>query len=63
MPRACESAFGPVGGDDARAFLAAMLQREQTVVGQYGGIRMAEDGENAAFVLGKCDRVRHFPPQ
>ena len=43
----------PVACDDARAFLAAMLQGEETVIGQDRGIRMAEDAEEAALVLRK----------
>ena len=44
---------GPVAGDDAGAFLPAMLQREESVVGQDGRVRMTEDGKNAALVLRK----------
>ena len=42
-----------VRGHDAGALLAAMLEREQTVVGQDRRVRMSEDGENAALVLRK----------
>ena len=42
---------GPLRRHDAGAFLAAMLQREEPVIGQDGGIRMTEDAENAALVL------------
>ncbi len=45
-----ERRIRPARGDDARAFLPAMLQGEETVVGQDGGVRMAENGENAALV-------------
>ena len=36
--------------DDARAFLPAMLEREEPVVGEHGGIRMTENGEDAALM-------------
>ena len=48
---------GPVAGDDAGAFLAAMLQREKPVVGEHRGVRMAEDGEEAALVLREMPRA------
>ena len=48
----------PLRRDDARAFLSAMLQGEEPIVGQDGGVRMAEDGENAALVL-RIIRVAH----
>ena len=41
-----------VAGDDARAFLSAMLERVKTVVGELGGIRMAENAEHAAIMFG-----------
>ena len=41
-----------VAGDDAGAFLAAMLERVKAVVGQFGGIRMAENAEHAAIMFG-----------
>ena len=34
------------------AFLPAMLQGEEAVVGQRGGVGMVEDGEDAALVAG-----------
>ena len=37
-------------GDDARAFLPAMLEREEPVVGQDGRVRMTENGENSALM-------------
>ncbi len=40
-----------VAGDDTAAFLAAMLQRVKPEVGQVGGLRMAEDAEDSAFIL------------
>ena len=42
---------GPVARDDARALLAAMLEREQTVIGQHRRVRMAEHAEKSAFML------------
>src|SRR5581483_6991264 len=48
-----ESCSGPVAGDDSSALLSAMLQREKTIVGQNGGIGMAKDAKQAAFVLRK----------
>src|SRR2546429_9854487 len=41
-----------VAGDDARAFLAAMLEGVQAVVRQLGGIRVAVNAEHAAVVSG-----------
>lgn len=41
----------PVGRDDARAFLAAVLEREETIVGHQRGIRMSMHGEDAALVF------------
>src|SRR5439155_7667711 len=41
-----------VAGDNARAFLAAMLEGVQAVVRQLGGIRMAVNAEHAAVVFG-----------
>ncbi len=45
-----EAGAGAIRGHDARAFLAAMLERKEAVIGQDGGVRMPEDGENAALV-------------
>ena len=45
------------GADDAGAFLTAMLERKETVVGQRRGVRMPEHGEDAAFVGGKITTV------
>ena len=39
-------------GDDAGAFLPAMLQGVEAEEGDFRGVGMAEDGENAAFILG-----------
>ncbi len=41
-----------VTGDDAGAFLSAMLERVKAVVGKFGGIRMAENAEHAAIMFG-----------
>ena len=43
-----------IAGDDAGALLAAVLEREKPVVGQDGGVRMAEHAEESAFVLRKA---------
>src|SRR4051812_24607547 len=40
-----------VAGDDAGAFLATMLESEESIVGQYRCVRMAEDGKDPALVL------------
>src|SRR3954469_8985303 len=52
-----------VGGHDACAFLAAMLQREQAVVGQDGRVRMAVNGEDTALVLGVRNRLCRALPR
>ena len=44
--------FSIVAGDDAGAFLAAMLQRVETVVGELGGIGMTKNAEHAAIMFG-----------
>src|SRR4051812_34881239 len=41
-----------VGGDDARAFLTAVLQRVQAIVRQLGCVRMAVNAENTAIMFG-----------
>ena len=41
-----------VGGDDAGALLAAMLQGVEAVVGQLRGVRMAVNAEDAAIMFG-----------
>ncbi len=40
------------GGNNARAFLATMLQRKKAIVHDARGVRMAENGEDTAFVGG-----------
>ncbi len=44
--------FPVVASDDARAFLPAMLERVKAVVGQFGGVRMAENAEDSAIMFG-----------
>ena len=44
--------FPVVAGDDAGAFLSAMLEGVKTVVGQFRGIRMAENAEHTAIMFG-----------
>jgi hypothetical protein len=44
--------FPFVAGDNAGAFLPAMLQCVKTIVSEFGGIRMAENAEHAAIVFG-----------
>ena len=41
-----------IGNGDAGAFLPAMLQRVETVVGKLGSIRMSENAEHAAIMFG-----------
>jgi hypothetical protein len=38
--------------DDAGAFLPAMLQGVEAEEGDFSRVGMAEDGENATFILG-----------
>ena len=38
------------GGDDARAFLPPMLEREEPVISEGCGVLMTENGENAALM-------------
>ena len=38
--------------DNPRAFLSAVLEREQPIISQQRGIGMAENAENAAFIPG-----------
>ena len=45
-----ERRIWPVSGNDPRAFLPAMLERKEAVVGEHRRVRMAEYGEDAAFV-------------
>lgn len=42
--------FRTLRGNDARALLAAMLQRKKTVVGDARGVRVSENSKDAAFV-------------
>ena len=41
-----------VAGDDPGAFLAAMLQRVEAVVGELGSIGMSKNAEYAAIMFG-----------
>ena len=38
------------GCDDPGAFLPAMLQGKEAVIGENGGVGMTENGENAALM-------------
>ncbi len=49
-----------VRSHDPGALLPAMLQREEAVIGQDSGVRVAEDRENAALVLRKHGAFRVF---
>ena len=42
---------GSVAGNNAGAFLAAMLKREKAVIGQDRGVRVSEHAEKPALVL------------
>ena len=48
---AVEVQFGAIAGDDARGFLAAMLQRVKTEISEVGGFGMAEDAEDTTLVV------------
>ena len=48
-----------VAGDQAGAFLAAVLQCVQAVIGQFSGVRAAENAENAAVMFGVVVLVFH----
>ena len=41
-----------IGCDNARAFLPSMLKRVQAIIGQFSGVRMTIDAENAAIMFG-----------
>ncbi len=47
-----EGAVGPLGRDNTSAFLTAMLERKESVVGQQGGVGMPKNGEYAALMSG-----------
>ena len=51
--------FPVVAGDDAGAFLPAMLQGVKAVISQLGGIRMAENAEDSAVMFGIISLVLH----
>jgi hypothetical protein len=62
LEKACARA---VAGNDPRALLAAMLQREQTVIRQHRRVRLAEHAKEPALVLWEClalRRLRHLGP-
>ena len=40
-----------IAGDDPRAFLAAVLQSVEPIVGELGGVRVTVNAKNAAIVL------------
>jgi hypothetical protein len=44
--------FSFVAGDDPGAFLAAMLQSVEAVVGEFGGIGMSKNAEYATIMFG-----------
>ena len=48
---ALELAFLVAGDDDPGAFLAAVLQGIEPEKGDFGRVRMAEDGKHAALIL------------
>src|SRR5437660_11166848 len=53
-----------VAGDDAGGFLAAMLQRVKTEIGEVRGFGVAENAEDTTLVVemivGKCEFLAHF---
>src|SRR5438309_3697335 len=53
-----------VTGNDARRFLAAMLQRVKTEIGEVRGFGVTEDAEDTTLVVkmivGKCEFLAHF---
>jgi hypothetical protein len=55
---AAEEGIGALRGDDAGALLAAVLEGEEAVIGKEGGVRMAEDAEDAALVTGNVGTVQ-----
>ena len=44
--------FPLMATDDAGAFLAAMLEGVKPEVGEFGGVRMAENAEDSAIMFG-----------
>ena len=44
--------FPVMAGDNARAFLTAMLEGVKTVIGKFSGIRMPENAEHATIMFG-----------
>ena len=51
-----ESGTGAVARDDAGAFLAPMLEREEPVIGEDRRVIVTEDRKNPALVLGISQR-------
>ena len=52
--------IGAIAGNDAGGFLAAMLERIEAEVGEVGGFGMAEDAEDATFVVEVIVGVSEF---
>ena len=44
--------LAPVAGNDPGAFLAAMLEGVESVIGQFGGIGVAKNAEHTAIMFG-----------
>jgi hypothetical protein len=61
---AMEIEIGAIARNDASRFLAAMLERVETEIGEIGGFGMAEDAKDAAFVVevivSEGEFLRHF---
>src|SRR5216117_717658 len=55
-----EGLTGAVAGHNPGAFLPAMLQSEQAVIGQHRRIRMTEHAEESALVLRERFVIRRF---
>jgi hypothetical protein len=53
--------FSLVAGHDAGAFLPAMLERVETIVSEFGRIRMTENAEHAAVMSGIISLLLHRP--
>src|SRR6266700_1378085 len=52
-----EGLAGAVAGHNPRAFLPAMLQSKQAIIGQHRRIRMTEHAEESALVLRERDTI------
>src|SRR5438477_6387378 len=55
-----EGPAGAVAGHNPCAFLPAMLQSEQAIIGQHRRIRMTEHAEESALVLRERFVIRRF---